>query len=77
MLLKAHKLKLKVRKFVIAKHRKSAIDKWGAYVTEYEDPIQIYNFYSSYYTTNGGFIRKIGDLGTRAEYEKLISNEGK
>ena len=77
MFLKAYKFKLKVNKKQIAKYRKSALHKWSEYQIEGTPQEKAYYFYSSYYNNSGNYVRKTGDLGTSAEYERLISNAGK
>lgn len=77
MMARANKFKLTVSKKQEAKHRKSALHKWGAYQEEMSWPEKQYVFYSSYYNSSANFYRMIGDLGTHDEYINLITNEGK
>lgn len=71
----AYKFKLVVHKQHRAKHRKSALHKWGAYQIETESTTE-----RVFYALNGNnavFYQKIGLIGTQQQYSNIIHNVGK
>lgn len=76
MLLKANKFRVEVHQQQHAKKRKTQASKWSDYNVE-EKWDDEYIIYSPYYDTAACYYRKIGLLGTREQYEEIISNKNK
>lgn len=72
----AYKYKLVVYKQQHAKHRKSALHKWGEYQIESTETNEFY-FYSLNNNIQSVFYHRVGLIGTIEEYSDIINNVGK
>lgn len=72
----ASKYKLAIYKEVRAKHRSSALSKWGAYQVESTQNF-VYDFYAFNTRQGGYFYQMIGMIGTKQDYSNVIHNAGK